>query len=205
MGSGKLRREEIVVVSKIGYVQGSNLSLAQEREAAGRPFPEMVKYMDGCWHCLHPEFLQDQIDRSLARLGLQTLDVCLLHNPEYFFSDAKRRGLGPLPALRDEFYRRMMEAFRFFEGQVAAGTIRWYGVSSNTATAPAADPEATSLTRMLLAAREAGGADHHFRVLQLPMNLFEAGGVLEHNNGSARSLPGAARARDPRRLSPAQP
>ncbi len=147
------------------------------------PFPEMVKYMDGCWHCLHPEFLQDQLDRSLARLGLQTLDVCLLHNPEYFFSDAKRRSLGPLAALRDEFYRRMMEAFRFFEGQVAAGTIRWYGVSSNTATAPAADPEATSLTRMLLAAREVGGADHHFRVLQLPMNLFEAGGVLEHNNG----------------------
>ena len=183
VGSGKLRREEIVVVSKIGYVQGSNLSLAQEREAAGRPFAEMVKYMDGCWHCLHPEFLQDQLDRSLARLGLQTLDVCLLHNPEYFFSDAKRRGRGSLAALRDEFYRRMMEAFRFFEGQVAAGTIRWYGVSSNTATAPAADPEATSLTRMLLAAREAGGADHHFRVLQLPMNLFEAGGVLEHNNG----------------------
>jgi hypothetical protein len=182
VGSGKRRREEIVVVSKIGYVQGSNLSLAQEREAAGRPFPEMVKYMDGCWHCLHPEFLQDQLDRSLARLGLQTLDVCLLHNPEYFFSDAKR-GLGPLAALRDEFYRRMMEAFRVFEGQVAAGTIRWYGVSSNTATAPAADPEATSLTRMLLAAREAGGVDHHFRVLQLPMNLFEAGGVLEHNNG----------------------
>jgi hypothetical protein len=183
VGSGKLRREEIIVVSKIGYVQGSNLSLAQEREAAGRPFPEMVKYMDGCWHCLHPEFLQDQLDRSLARLGLQTLDVCLLHNPEYFFSDAKRRGLGPLAALRDEFSRRLMEAFRFFQGQVAAGTIRWYGVSSNTATAPAADPEATSLTRMLLAAREAGGADHHFRVLQLPMNLFEAGGVFEHNNG----------------------
>ena len=154
VGSEKLRREDIIVVSKIGYVQGSNLSLAQEREAAGRPFPEMVKYMDGCWHCLHPEFLQDQLDRSLARLGLQTLDVCLLHNPEYFFSDAKRRGLGPLAALRDEFYRRLMEAFRFFEGQVAAGTIRWYGVSSNTATAPAADPEATSLTRMLLAARE---------------------------------------------------
>lgn len=183
VGSGKLRREKVVVVSKIGYVQGSNLSLAQEREAAGRPFPEMVKYMDACWHCLHPEFLQDQLDRSLARLGLQTLDVCLLHNPEYFFSAAKRRGLGPLPALRDEFYRRMMEAFRFFEGQVAAGTIRWYGVSSNTATAPAADPEATSLTRMLLAAREAGGVDHHFRVLQVPMNLFETGGVLEHNNG----------------------
>jgi aryl-alcohol dehydrogenase-like predicted oxidoreductase len=184
---GRLAREEIVVVSKIGYVQGQNLALAGEREAAGRPFPEMVKYTDGCWHCVHPEFLADQLGRSLARLRLATLDVCLLHNPEYFFSDAKKQGSGALPALRDEFYRRLREAFAFFERRVAAGEIRWYGVSSNTCAAPAADPEATSLTRMLAAARQAGGADHHFRVLQLPLNLFESGAVLERNNGPGES------------------
>src|SRR5262245_55886847 len=42
IAAGEIRREEIVVVSKIGYVQGQNLKLAQEREAAGKPFPEMV-------------------------------------------------------------------------------------------------------------------------------------------------------------------
>ena len=36
--TGRLAREEIVVVSKIGYVQEENLALAQERETAGRPF-----------------------------------------------------------------------------------------------------------------------------------------------------------------------
>jgi hypothetical protein len=36
---------------------------------------------------------------------------------------------------------------------------------------------------MLAAAREAGGPGHHFLVLQLPMNLFEGGGVLERNTG----------------------
>ena len=178
-GGGRLRREDVVVVSKIGYVQGPNLALAREREAAGRPFPDMVKYMDGVWHCLHPEFLADQLPRSLGRLRLAALDVCLLHNPEYFFSDAKRRHVGPLAALRDEFYRRLTEAFRFFESQVAAGTLRWYGASSNTAAAAPDDPEATSLPRMLAAAREAGGAGHHFRVLQLPLNLFESGGALD--------------------------
>ncbi|HTU02579.1 MAG TPA: aldo/keto reductase, partial [Candidatus Sulfotelmatobacter sp.] len=59
--NGRLPREAIVIVSKIGYVQGQNLALAKEREAAGKPFPEMVKYMDGCWHCIHPEFLRDQL------------------------------------------------------------------------------------------------------------------------------------------------
>src|SRR5262249_12495483 len=85
------RRRGVVLVSKIGYVQGQNLALALERERAGRPFPEMVKYMDGCWHCIHPEFLRDQLARSRERLRVDTLDVCLLHNPEYFLSDAAHR------------------------------------------------------------------------------------------------------------------
>ncbi len=180
---GRLRREEVIVVSKIGYVQGQNLVLAREREARGEPFPEMVKYADGIWHCIHPEFLKDQLEGSLDRLQLETLDILLLHNPEYFLADMKKRRRGALEEIYDEFYRRLQEAFAFLEGQVQAGRIRWYGVSSNTCIAPADDPEATSLTRMLAVAREAGGPGHHFRVLQLPLNLFEAGGVLTPNNG----------------------
>jgi hypothetical protein len=183
--SGQLPREEVVVVSKIGYVQGQNMDLAADREASGRPFPEMVKYAEGVWHCLHPEFLEDQLARSLERLGLQTLDVCLLHNPEYYLSDAHERSHGTLARRREEFYRRLGASFAFLERAADAGRIRWYGVSSNTCTRPADDPEATSLTRMLEAARQAGGADHRFRVLQLPMNLLESGAAVVRNNGPA--------------------
>ncbi len=178
-----LRREEAIVVSKIGYMQGENLQRAQEREAAGRPFPEVVKYGEGVWHCVHAEFLADQLPRSLARLQLETLDVCLLHNPEYFLLDAHERSHGPLDRRRDEFYRRLSESFAFLEEQVGSGRIRAYGVSSNTCTRPANDPEATSLSRMLEAAVKGAGPDHHFRVLQLPLNLFESGAALERNDG----------------------
>jgi aryl-alcohol dehydrogenase-like predicted oxidoreductase len=187
-GTGRIAREATVVVSKIGYVQGQNLALARERDAEGRPFPEMVRYQASCWHCVHPAFLEDQLARSLARLGLETLDVCLLHNPEYFFSDAAERREGPIESLRDEFYRRLEGAFRFFETQVAAGRLRWYGVSSNTIARAVDDPEATSLTRMLAAARGAGGPDHHFAVLQLPLNLFEAEGALQATDPPAGPL-----------------
>jgi aryl-alcohol dehydrogenase-like predicted oxidoreductase len=179
---GWLAREAAVVVSKIGYVQGENLELAREREAEGRPFPEVVKYAEGVWHCIHPEFLADQLDRSLARLQLETLDVCLLHNPEYYLSDAHERSHGTVDRRRTEFYRRLKDAFAYLESQVAAGRIRAYGVSSNTCVRPAADPEATSLTRMLEAAGPA------FRWLQLPLNLLEPGAVLERNTGPGGSL-----------------
>jgi hypothetical protein len=180
---GDVRRDEVVVVSKAGYVQGANLERARAREAAGEPFPEMVRYADGVWHCVHPEFLRDQLGRSLERLQLETLDVLLLHNPEYYLSDAHERSHGTLDKRRQEFDRRIGEAFSWLEEEVRAGRIGAYGVSSNTCVRPASDPEFTSLTRMLELARKAGGEGHHFRVLQLPLNLMEPGAATERNNG----------------------
>src|SRR4051812_13611264 len=46
LASSGVARDEIVVVSKVGYAQGPNLDLAQQREREGQPFPEMVHYMD---------------------------------------------------------------------------------------------------------------------------------------------------------------
>jgi uncharacterized protein YyaL (SSP411 family)/aryl-alcohol dehydrogenase-like predicted oxidoreductase len=191
IASGELAREEIIVVSKIGYVQGQNLQLVEAREKSGRPYPDMVKYGDDIWHCIHPEFLADQLELSLDRLGLSTLDICLLHNPEYYLSEAARRGTGDLPALRTNFYHRIERAFAYFESQIAAGRLRGYGVSSNTVTSRADDPEATSLARMCEAAENAaqsiGSPQHHFRVVQCPMNLFESGAAVTTNTGDSGS------------------
>ena len=185
--SGELTREEVVVVSKIGYVQGDNFKQAEAREQAGRPYPDMVKYGEGIWHCMHPDFLNDQLTLSLDRLGLATLDVCLLHNPEYYLSEAAHHDGGDLTMVRESFYRRIEQAFAFLESQVAAGRIRYYGVSSNTVTAHPSDAEATSLSRLCDAARTAAAAQgksrHHFAVLQCPMNLYEAGALVMPNAG----------------------
>jgi hypothetical protein len=180
--SGELRREEVVVVSKVGYVQGPNLQIASSREAAGAAFPEMVKHGDELWHCIHPTWIEDQLTRSLERLGFETLDVLLLHNPEYFLSD-RSRASEPLDSLRREFYRRLTEAFRHLEREVERGRISAYGVSSNTAVSQLDHREATELARMIAAAEAVAGANHHFRVVQLPMNLLESAAVVERNNG----------------------
>jgi uncharacterized protein len=179
-------RDEVVVVSKIGYVQGPNLDLAQQRVAEGRPFPDMVTYMDGCWHCVSPEFLEDQLARALDRLGLATIDVLLLHNPEYFLLDAAHQGHSlDLEAMRAEFCARLGRAFGYLDGAVADGRIGWYGVSSNSCVLPADHPEATSVTRMV----EASGG--RMAVLQLPYNLLEAGALLERNTPEGTALDAA--------------
>ncbi len=168
-------RAEVIVVSKGGYIQGENMKLALKED-----FPEIVRYGEGLWHCIHPEFLRSQIRRSLERLQLQRVGVYLLHNPEYFLTDKAHHG-GPTPADQEQFYGRIREAFRFLEGQVTEGTISWYGVSSNNFGGDPGDLTATSVSRCL---REAQGVsiDHHFRVIQLPMNLYEPNGAREANN-----------------------
>ncbi|MFN8006489.1 MAG: aldo/keto reductase [Terriglobia bacterium] len=168
-------RDEYLAITKAGYIQGLNMEIARTRG-----FPEIVPYAEGIWHCIHPEYLQTQIEGSQKRLQLEQLDVLLLHNPEYFLNHQAH--LKELDASDyDEFYRRIREAFRFLEEKVQEGAIRFYGVSSNNFGLPAADPTMTSVSRCLAEA-ETVSSTHHFHIVQLPLNLVESGGALERNN-----------------------
>ena len=131
--SGELARESIIVVSKVGYLQGENYQLSQERKQRGKPFKDLVLYADGLEHCIHPEFIEDQLTRSLERLKIDTLDFYLLHNPEYYLSWASKAGV-PLEEARQECCSRIGEAFEHLETQVKRGGIRFYGISSNTSS-----------------------------------------------------------------------
>ncbi len=168
-------REKSIVVTKAGYIQGQNMELAQTQS-----FPEVVKYGDGLWHCIHADFLESQVTLSLQRLQLEFIDVFLLHNPEYFLSHQAHHKTVETSD-HEEFYRRIGQAFRFLEEKVEQGRIRWYGISSNNYGLPRLEPTMTSVKRCLLEA-ESISRNHHFRVVQLPMNLYESGGALEVNN-----------------------
>ncbi len=185
----QLERGEIIVVSKVGYMQGQNLDEAVRRESNGQPWEDVIKYMDGCWHCIHPDFLVDQWKRSSDRMGLETIDFYLLHNPEYFFSDAhNRRPQGNLKEIRHIFYDRIFRAFVQMEHFVADGKINYYGISSNTFPSSKSDVEHVSLGRCNKLASDAAEAVHgnrnasHFKIIQLPYNLFEHNALTELNN-----------------------
>jgi aryl-alcohol dehydrogenase-like predicted oxidoreductase len=184
--SADLSRENIVVVSKIGYLQGHNYELSRRRKQEGRPFPELVEYGEGLEHCIHPQFLKDQLNRSLDRLKLKTLDFCLLHNPEYYLEWAQKNG-HPLEATRAEYYRRIRKAFEYLEEEVVRGRIRYYGISSNTFPAAPDQPDFTCLATVWGIA-ESLDASHHFRLIQLPLNLMEPGAVLEKNQPDSDSV-----------------
>ena len=172
-------RSKIIIVTKGGYIQGQNMILASHRK-----FPEVVEYGEGLWHCIHPDFLETQIERSLRRMQIDTIDVYLLHNPEYFINHAAQ--LNPITeSILNEFYRRIWQAFAYLETEVQKGRIRFYGISSNNFGYHEKDRARTSVQRALEQA-ESISHDHHFRVIQLPLNLYEAGGAVHptHNRNT---------------------
>ncbi len=190
VSENKIDAENIVVVSKGGYIQGANLKLAVEREQSGKPFTEVVKCGQDLWHCISPDFLENQITLSLQRLNLKTIDVYLLHNPEYFLtysiiSDSDRR--------EREFYRRIKSAFIHLEKEVDNGRIAYYGISSNTFAERQSKQNFVSLERIIETANEISDRNH-FAVVQFPMNLIESGGmnILNQQNQTRTFLDTAA-------------
>lgn len=193
MQEDALSREQVVVVTKAGYLQGSNYVESQERKQQGKPWPELVDYAPNLEHCIHPEFLADQLAASLERLGLDAVDVYLLHNPEYYLGWAAKQGMA-LEQAREEYYRRIEAAFRHLEGEAQAGRIAFYGVSSNTFPAPDNYEEFTSLDKLWQIAQRIS-TEHHFRVIELPFNLLEPGAASEPNQPGDISVLAYARER----------
>jgi aryl-alcohol dehydrogenase-like predicted oxidoreductase len=141
----------------------------------------------GC-HVMAPKFLANQIDVSRRNLGVETIDIYYLHNPETHLGAVSR----------EEFFRRLRAAFEALEAAAADGKIRVYGTATwNAYRVKPGAPDAISLEQVLHVAEEAGGKRHRFRAIQLPFNLAmpEALGVpTQSRNGKPVSVLELARA-----------
>jgi len=168
-GAGKIRREEIVVSTKGGYITFDGEMPANPREWFEDTYVKTgivaaEDLVEGS-HCMTPRWLDAMIELSCANLGLETIDVYYLHNPE--------SQLGAVS--RDEFNRRLRGAFELLERKVTERRIRCYGAATwNGLRAAPSDRGYLSLFDMVKIAHEVGGKDHHFRVIQLPYNLAMA-------------------------------
>ena len=166
-------RESVVVATKGGFVPFDG-----ERPAdPGRWIRE--EYVDTGLvergdlargqHCIAPDYIDDQLDRSLANLGVDTVDLYYVHNPETQLAARSREAV----------YDQLEATFTRLEERAAAGDIRQYGVATWQAFRVPADHEqylslAEVVSRARAAAKAAGNTATHFRAIQLPFNVVMA-------------------------------
>lgn len=159
-------RDQLVLCTKAGY-------LTPDGKMPGDPnqyfFQEYIqrgifsaKDIAAGSHCMAPRFLQDQISRSMANLGVNCIDVFYLHNPE--------TQLGEISKV--QFLGRIREAFYYLESAVRTGKIHFYGVATwNGFRQEARARDSMQLAELDAVAKEIAGDNHHFRFVQLPFNL----------------------------------
>ena len=159
-------RDEIVVCTKAGFLTPDGDMPADPNSYFAREFLERGIFSAddvaaGC-HCMAPGYLSDQLERSRRNLGLMTIDVFYLHNPETQLSEVSP----------EVFRARIREAFLFLESAVASKAIRAYGMATwNSFRDDPKAPGYISLKEMADIARDVAGDDHHFRFVQLPFNI----------------------------------
>ena len=73
---------------------------------------------------------------------------------------------------RDEFDQRLLKAFEELEKTVSTGQIHYYGTATwNGYRNETGAKDYLSLAEVVGLAEKAGGKQHHFKVIQLPLNL----------------------------------
>jgi aryl-alcohol dehydrogenase-like predicted oxidoreductase len=160
ISAGELHREEFSICTKAGYLVPNAMPKLDADDVVGR------------MHCLTPPFLEDQLGRSRVNLGLETIDVLYLHNPETQLKFVSR----------DEFDRRIRAAFELLEQKVSDGEIAFYGAATwDGFRKPAGHPEGLSLGDMNAIAASVAGESHHFRFIQLPVNLAMGEAIAQRN------------------------
>jgi aryl-alcohol dehydrogenase-like predicted oxidoreductase len=140
-------RDEVIICTKGGFLTPGAIP------TDCIPGDDIVDGM----HCMAPRFLADQIGRSRQNLGVETVDIYYIHNPE-----VQLKSIGV-----HQFNDRIRCAFEYLESAVADGYIRFYG----TATWDGYRSGSLSLHSLVDSARQVAGNNHHFRFIQLPFNL----------------------------------
>jgi aryl-alcohol dehydrogenase-like predicted oxidoreductase len=175
-------REELLICTKGGFLTPDGDMPADASEYFNREYVATGILQEGdvaagC-HSLAPRFIADQLERSRRNLGVETIDVYYLHNPE--------TQLGEVP--REMFNSRVRAAFEFLESSVAAAKIHFYGLATwNAFRQGENEQDFLSLAAMESLARDVAGGSHHFRFVQLPCNLGMTEALTRSNQPFDRS------------------
>ena len=165
-------REALLVATKGGFVPFDG---ERPRDAAAYIESEYVvpgivdadDLVSG--NAVTPDFIEWSLERSLSNLGVDSVDLYYVHNPEAQLTRFDR----------ETVYDRLEDTFTRLEERAAAGDIGHYGVATWEAfRVPRGHDRYLSLpevvSRARAAADRAGTTGTHFRAVQLPFNVHMA-------------------------------
>jgi aryl-alcohol dehydrogenase-like predicted oxidoreductase len=162
----ELSRDEILVATKGGFIPFDGEEPEDPMEYIRETFvePGLASPNDFTQngHCMTPDYLEHQLHQSRENLGLETLDIYYVHNPEMQLRQNDE----------ETVYDMIQQAFERLEQFVEEDKISSYGIATwDGLRVDPQQPQYLSLEDVYDRAERAGGKDHHFQAVQLPFNL----------------------------------
>jgi aryl-alcohol dehydrogenase-like predicted oxidoreductase len=159
-------RDQLILCTKAGYLTPDGKMPSDPNQYFFNEYIQRgifnAKDIAAGSHCIAPRFLQDQLARSLANLGVDCVDLFYLHNPETQLGEISKA----------QFLGRIRAAFQYLESAVTAGKVQFYGLATWSGfRQDALARDAMQLAEIVAVAKELAGDGHHFRFVQLPFNL----------------------------------
>ncbi|VXD11720.1 conserved hypothetical protein [Planktothrix serta PCC 8927] len=158
-----ISRDEFILCTKGGFIPDpERISWFYSRYIENSRFSIEPGDLVAECHCLHPEYIGDQLERSLDNLGVETIDIYYLHNPEMQLSEVS-------PEI---FYSRLKLAFEGLEKAVSQGKISSYGLATwDGFRVQPNHPNHLDLAKIkAIATQVAPNGTDHFKFIQLPFN-----------------------------------
>ena len=165
---GKAKRDELFISTKNGYVTNDGDVKEEFWEYIHNTLvkPGIISSGDisSGYHCMTIPYLENQLNQSLKNLGFDCIDLIYLHNA----AEGQLQDIS-----KEEFMKKLKEAFEFYEKQRKNGTIRYYGMATwDCFRVPKEHPQHILLSDVIRLAKEVGGNEHGFRFIQLPYNMY---------------------------------
>lgn len=146
-------------MTKAGYLTNKDIERLDQSGSGGND--DYVHIQGHSYHGISPRILEDQLAQSLARLGTNYIDIFMINAPErMLLSSTSRSG---------DVYKQLANSFRFLDDMVQQGTIKGYGVCSNTMASKEA-VDHISLPSVLAACDK---IETNFIAVEAPFNLYE--------------------------------
>ncbi len=181
------KRDELFISTKNGYITNDGDVNEEFWEYIHNTLvkPGIIRSNDisSGYHCMTIPYLEQQLNQSLKNLGFDCIDLIYLHNA----AEGQLQDIS-----KEEFMKKLKEAFEFYEKQRKNGIIGYYGMATwDCFRVPKENPQHILLSDVFRLAKEIGGNEHGFRFIQLPYNMHLDQALILKNqivNGSDASI-----------------
>ena len=174
--------QNLQIVSKFGYIQGRILQrLGENKSLFDAISDSLIPLGKNRFYSIAPAFLEDQLQLTLEELQTKQLECFMINTPENILAYHLEQGVERSTCL-SMLYDAIFDAFVTFEKVVQEGKIKGYGIYSNSFSLKKEEELYFDYEKLIEIAKEAaikaGVQQHHFTMVELPINIAQKEGLF---------------------------